>query len=98
MPHLHQIAEHRKQEVFAVENEGFLRRKDAAQYLKDKFGIGSTASLSKLASVGGGPLYRTIGRIPLYTRADLDTWARSKLSPLVRSTSEADAMRPSARQ
>lgn len=33
----------------------FLRRKAAAAYLKENYGFGATATLAKLASVGGGP-------------------------------------------
>ena len=49
------------------------------------------ATLATLASRGGGPSYRRFGRIPLYRWADLLDWARSRLGPPMRSTSEADA-------
>jgi hypothetical protein len=66
----------------------FLRRKEAAEYLQQNYGFCSEKSLAKLASVGGGPLYRKAGKFPLYTASDLDDWARSKFSTPVRSTSE----------
>ena len=45
-------------------------------------------TLAKLACIGGGPVYRLFGRIPLYTSFDLDAYADSKLGKPVRSTSE----------
>jgi len=66
----------------------FLRRREAAQYLQER-GIPCAAkTLAKLAVVGGGPIFRRIGRIPLYQADDLDRWVTSKLSPPVASTSE----------
>jgi hypothetical protein len=48
-----------------------LRRSEAAQYVREKFGIPlSQKTLSKLAVVGGGPLFRKAGRFPLYEIAD----------------------------
>lgn len=67
----------------------FLRRKQAGSYLREKWGVGSAATLAKLAVIGGGPEMVYIGsRIPVYTEASLDAWALSRLSPPVRSTSE----------
>jgi hypothetical protein len=66
-----------------------LRRSGAAKHVEETFGIPvSPKTLAKLAVVGGGPKFRKAGRIPLYDPPDLDEWARSKLSPLVSSTSE----------
>jgi len=66
-----------------------LRRKAASDYLNDKFGLPRAPStLAKLAVLGGGPIFRRAGRIPLYEPADLDTWAASKLSGPLRSTSD----------
>jgi hypothetical protein len=71
-----------------------VRRKDAARYLTDVWGIPtSPKTLAKLAVTGGGPQYRKAGRIPLYEIAALDSFARSKLSPLVSSTSQLEALR-----
>jgi hypothetical protein len=66
-----------------------LRRADAAEYVKKTWGIPlSPRTMAKQAVVGGGPKFRKAGRIPLYDPANLDEWARSKLSSLVASTSE----------
>jgi hypothetical protein len=66
-----------------------LRRRAAAEYLREQRGIPcSEKTLAKLACVGGGPVYRLFGRIPLYTSLDLDAYADSKLGKPVRSTSE----------
>jgi hypothetical protein len=67
----------------------YLRRRAAAEYLRENRGIPtSEKTLAKLACIGGGPVYRLFGRIPLYLIADLDTYAEGKLSKPVRSTSE----------
>lgn len=68
--------------------ESFLRRADAAAYLKEQYGVGTTATLAKLACHGGGPLYRKLGRYPVYAAADLDAWAQSRISKKIGSTSE----------
>src|SRR5262249_6081257 len=60
--------------------EHFLRRKDAANYLRERFGFGAVSSLAKAAVVGDGPVFCKRGRIPLYRAADLDDWARSQLT------------------
>jgi hypothetical protein len=73
-----------------------LRRKAASQYLEEKYGIHrAPATLAKLAVVGCGPPFRRDGRIPLYSTADLDQWAISRLGAPMRSTSEA-ALPPKA--
>ena len=57
----------------------YLRRDQAAQYLRSQYGFPcSTALLHKLASLGGGPVYRRADRVPLYARDDLDTWAEAR--------------------
>jgi len=67
----------------------FFRRKQAGLYLREKFGVGSAATLAKLSCQGGGPEMVYMGsRIPLYTEEALDVWARNKLSSPVRSTSQ----------
>jgi hypothetical protein len=66
-----------------------LRRVEAAQYIQNKWGYPcSPRTLAKYAVVGGGPPFRKAGRYPLYSAADLDEWVSSKLSPLLRSTSD----------
>jgi hypothetical protein len=67
----------------------YLRRRAAAEYLREQRGIPcSEKTLAKLACIGGGPIYRRFGRIPLYLIADLDVYAEAKLSKPIRSTSE----------
>jgi hypothetical protein len=73
----------------------FLRRKEASQYLKEMWGVNCAPStLAKYAVLGGGPAFRRVGRIPVYTTDDLDAWVVSKLSPPVRSTSELASANP----
>jgi hypothetical protein len=67
----------------------YLRRKQAGEYLKSCYGHGSPRTLAKLATLGGGPIYRKFGRIVVYDPADLDSWALARLSAPLRSTSEA---------
>lgn len=66
------------------------RRADAAQYVTATYGFPcSPKTLAKLACISSdGPPFRMAGRIPLYPQDGLDAWARSKIGPLVRSTSE----------
>lgn len=67
-----------------------LRRTEAAAYVTTTYGIPcSPKTLAKLACVSSeGPPFRRAGRIPLYPKSGLDSWAQSKIGPLVRSTSE----------
>ena len=54
----------------------YLRRRAAAEYLREQRGIPcGEKTLAKLACIGGGPVYRRFGRIPLYLFADLDAYA-----------------------
>lgn len=67
-----------------------LRRKEASNYLREVHGIErAVATLAGDAVTGGGPVFRRIGRIPLYAECDLDEWVASKLSPRMHSTSQA---------
>jgi hypothetical protein len=66
-----------------------MRRADAARYIRESHAIPcSPATLAKYACLGGGPAFRKAGKFPIYSRADLDAWARERLGMLVRSTSE----------
>ena len=66
-----------------------LRRKAASDYLHDTHGLDrAPTTLAKLAVIGDGPIFRRIGRVPLYSTDDLDEWVASKLSGPMRSTSE----------
>ena len=77
----------------------YLRRRTAAEYLRENRGIPtSEKTLAKLACIGGGPVYRLFGRIPLYTSPDLDAYADAKLGkvgPLDLRVPEAMIMRSS---
>jgi hypothetical protein len=70
--------------------ERLLRRAEAAKYVVETYNVPcSPKTLAKLASVSSnGPPFRLAGRFPLYPTSGLDAWARSKIGPLVRSTSE----------
>jgi hypothetical protein len=68
---------------------GFLRRKAAGDYLKGRYGFGSPKTLAKLATLGGGPVFRKFGRIVVYDTSDLDQWALGRLSKPLRSTSDS---------
>jgi hypothetical protein len=66
-----------------------LRRTEASQFLKERWGIDRAPStLAKLATIGGGPKFERANRIPLYAPKFLDEWARSILSPPMTSTSD----------
>ena len=66
-----------------------LRRQAASVYLRETHGLDRAPStLAKLAVIGGGPIFRRAGRVPLYSADDLDEWVASKLSQPMRSTSE----------
>ena len=58
----------------------YMRRSDAADYLRTFYALPCRhATLAKLAVAGGGPPFRKAGRYPVYLRADLDAWARQRL-------------------
>jgi hypothetical protein len=69
-----------------------LRREQAAEYIRETYGFPCTRSwLAKLATMGGGPMFRKASRFPLYDKADLDAWALQKLGPRVKTTAELSA-------
>ena len=71
--------------------QAYLRRGDAAKYLKGRYGAGTAGTLAKLATIGGGPKFTKLGRFPIYAPDDLDAWARGRMSAKVGSTSELTA-------
>jgi hypothetical protein len=75
-------------------NDSFLRRRDAAEYLLEKYGFGAERTLAKGAVTGDTPEYRKAGRIVLYTRDALDRWALSKISAPRASSSDASGKQP----
>ena len=81
-----------------MRTQKLLRRKAASDYLRETHGLERAPStLAKLAVIGGGPIFRRAGRIPLYSPDDLDCWAESLLSAPMRSTSEVASVKPSVR-
>lgn len=69
----------------------YLTRKEAADHLAAMGITYSRATLQKLATTGGGPIYRICGGRALYTAPDLDAWIKERMSPPRRSTSEVVA-------
>ncbi len=68
----------------------YLRRADAAHYVRTTWGMPCSPKwLAKLAVVGGGPIFRKAGRFPLYAASDLDSWAETRIGAPRRSTSVA---------
>jgi hypothetical protein len=66
----------------------YLRRSDAAIYIRTTYGFPCSRQwLAKLAVIGGGPVYRKAGRFPIYSTIDLDKWANSRIGALRHSTS-----------
>jgi hypothetical protein len=72
------------------EGPHFLRRADAAKYIREKWGIPmAPRTLAKIACVSSdGPEMHYAGRIPLYTPKSLDAWAVKKIGPPRYSTSD----------
>lgn len=68
--------------------QGFLRRVEAAAYIKNKYGWGSRQTLAKLAVTGDGPVYRKFGSMVLYSPEDIDAWVGAKIGSPRNSTSE----------
>ncbi len=67
----------------------YLTRREAAAYVSGKGLTISPNTLQKLASVGGGPVYRRFGNKSLYVIVDLDAWIAAKMGVPMRSTSVA---------
>jgi hypothetical protein len=72
--------------------DALLTRKVTALALQDAGYPVSEKTLATKATRGGGPPFRKFGSRPLYRWGDSLHWARSRLSPLMHSTSEADAV------
>lgn len=69
----------------------FLTRAEAADYIIGRGLPCTKLTLQKLASTGGGPVFRRFGTRAVYQPADLDKWIESKLSAPMASTSGAAA-------
>lgn len=70
--------------------EALLTRQQLAEALTERGFPTTTATLSTKASRGGGPPFQRFGRRVLHPWGLSLEWARSKLGPLVSTTSEAD--------
>jgi hypothetical protein len=70
------------------DNERRLSRAEAAAFLSERGFRVAYATLNKYATVGGGPIFESFGRRPLYKPADLMAWVAEKTSGPRRSTSE----------
>ena len=69
----------------------FIRRREAAEYLKTNYGFGTLKSLSQGALTGDTPAFYKAGRMVLYTHEALDAWALAKIGAPRKSSSEAVA-------
>jgi hypothetical protein len=68
----------------------YLRRRDAAAYLKDRWALRcSEKTLANYATRGNGPVFQRYGRGVVYNRSALDDYAQGRMSAPMRSTSEA---------
>lgn len=72
-------------------DERRLTRAEASAFLSERGYRVAYATLNKYATVGGGPIYESFGRRPLYRPADLLAWVASRSSGPRRSTSEQQA-------
>jgi hypothetical protein len=68
--------------------ETLLRRKAVAEALTAAGFPTSPATLATMATRGGGPVFRSYGRVPLYRWSDALAWAQSRMSAPRRTTSE----------
>jgi hypothetical protein len=69
-------------------HEKRLGRKEAAQFLTERGYKTAPATLAKLACIGGGPVFQSFGRKPLYREGDLLDWAQARTTGPRRSTSD----------
>ena len=66
----------------------YLSRREASEYLTAIGVPAAIRTLAKLAVYGQGPAFHKAGRSVRYPIESLDTWARERLGPLRRSTSD----------
>ncbi len=65
-----------------------LTRREAADFLNERGYRVAPSTLAKYATVGGGPVFESFGRRPLYKPADLMAWVATKSTGPRRSTSD----------
>jgi hypothetical protein len=70
------------------DNERRLNRTEAAAFLSERGYRVAYATLNKYATVGGGPVFESFGRRPLYKPSTLLEWVASRTTRPRRSTSE----------
>lgn len=75
----------------SVETDRRLTRREAADFLTGRGYRVAPATLAKYATVGGGPIFESFGRRPIYKPADLLAWVTSKSTGPRRSTSDKQA-------
>jgi hypothetical protein len=69
------------------DNKPYLTRSESAQHLSEAGYPIRPKTLAKLASIGGGPVFRKFGHRVLYDSKDLLEWAEKRAGPLRESTS-----------
>ncbi len=74
-----------------ADNDRPLRRREVAEYLTRAGYRISEATLSTLATRGGGPPMTYWGRLPLYDRHAVLAWAKARAGDPVASTAERRA-------
>jgi hypothetical protein len=71
--------------------DAMLRRHATAEALTSLGLPIKTTTLATMATRGGGPPYRSFGRVPLYRWGDSVAWAYARLSAPRSSSSEAES-------
>jgi hypothetical protein len=74
-----------------INPDALLDRKAIAEALTSRGFRTKQSTLATLASRGGGPTFQKYGQRVVYKWADALSWAQSRLSDPVASTSELDA-------
>lgn len=77
--------------IDSVSAERPLSRQDAAQFLAERGYPVAVSTLAKYATIGGGPVFESFGRKPLYKPSDLLAWVIERSSGPRRSTSDLRA-------
>lgn len=71
-----------------MEERKFLTRRQASAYLTAKYFPCAAASLARMATQGGGPIFRKAGLMVLYEQRRLDEWAAARVSGEFQNTTE----------
>ena len=73
-----------------MNDQKYYTKRQASAYLSDTLGLPvAEKTLSKLIVIGGGPVYRKFGGRVVYSQTELETWAKSKLSPEFANSGQA---------